>query len=347
MPVLLYGEVGNGARPVAFRRGGLDELVRRIAAGEVTPDFGPHEVDPRTGVVLVGARRPLVAYNVELETDDLAVAQAVAAAVRESSGGLPGVQAIGLELPRSGRIQVSMNIVDIERTPLHEAVAAVAREARARGVEPGAGELVGLVPAAVLTRGGEGRRPAGRRRRDARPRAAGRALDSGRPCPGRSSSPATTWRSTTSGTWRSTGPRRGSPSPRGSGCARRASSSSRSAGEHTYGVNTGFGRFVSAHIPEELADELQLRLLRSHACGVGDAVSRRGRAGGDAAARERAREGLLRGARRARGVAARVPEPRRPARRAVARLRRRERRPRAARAPRAAARRRGPGDRRG
>jgi glutamate formiminotransferase / 5-formyltetrahydrofolate cyclo-ligase len=150
MPVLLYGEVGNGARPVAFRRGGLDELVRRIAAGEVTPDFGPSHVDPRTGVVLVGARRPLVAYNVVLETDDVAVAQDVAAAVRESSGGLPGVQAIGLELPRSGRIQVSMNVIDIERTPLHEAVAAVAREARARGVEPGPGELVGLVPAAVL-----------------------------------------------------------------------------------------------------------------------------------------------------------------------------------------------------
>jgi len=150
IPVLLYGEIGNGSRPVAFRRGGLDELVRRIAAGEVTPEFGPREVDPRTGVVLVGARRPLVAYNVELETDDLAVAKAVAAAVRESSGGLPGVQAIGLELPQAGRIQVSMNIIDTERTPLHEAVAAVAREARARGVEPGAGELVGLVPASVL-----------------------------------------------------------------------------------------------------------------------------------------------------------------------------------------------------
>jgi glutamate formiminotransferase len=150
IPVLLYGEIGNGARPVAFRRGGLDELVRRITAGLVTPDFGPSTVDPRTGVVLVGARRPLVAYNVELETDDLAVAQAVAAAVRESSGGLPGVQAIGLALPRSGRIQVSMNVVDIDLTPLHEAVAAVAREARARGVEPGPGELVGLVPAAVL-----------------------------------------------------------------------------------------------------------------------------------------------------------------------------------------------------
>ena len=150
IPVLLYGEVGKRARPVVFRRGGLDALVRRIAEGEVTPDYGPREVDPRTGVVLVGARRPLVAYNVELETDDLAVAKEVAAAVRESSGGLPGVQAIGLDLPRSGRIQVSMNIIDVEQTPLHEAVAAVAREARARGVEPGPGELVGLVPEAVL-----------------------------------------------------------------------------------------------------------------------------------------------------------------------------------------------------
>jgi glutamate formiminotransferase len=151
IPVLLYGEVGGGRRPAFFRRGGLEELAGRIDADELSPDFGPGEVDPRTGVVLVGARRPLVAYNVELETDDLGVAKAVAAAVRESSGGLPGVQAIGLELPRTGRIQVSMNIIDVEQTALHEAVAAVAREARARGVEPGPGELVGLVPAAVLT----------------------------------------------------------------------------------------------------------------------------------------------------------------------------------------------------
>ena len=80
--------------------------------------------------------------------------------------------------------------------------------------------------------------------------------------------------------------------------------------EHTYGVNTGFGRFVSKSIPEELTKELQLRLLRSHACGVGDAVPRRGRARGDAAARQRAREGLLGRAHRDRGAAARLPEPR-------------------------------------
>jgi glutamate formiminotransferase/glutamate formiminotransferase/formiminotetrahydrofolate cyclodeaminase len=150
IPVLLYGEVGRGARPVSFRRGGLDALVGRIESGELTPDFGLRPVDPRTGVVLVGARRPLVAYNVELATDELAVAEDVARAVRESSGGLPGVQAIGLRLPSSGRIQVSMNVVALERTPLHEAVAAVEREAAARGVRVREGELVGLVPAAVL-----------------------------------------------------------------------------------------------------------------------------------------------------------------------------------------------------
>ncbi len=150
IPVFLYGEIGRGLRPAFFRRGGLEGLERRIASGELIPDFGPARIDPRTGVVLVGARRPLVAYNVELATEDLAVAQEVAAAVRESSGGLPGVQAIGLRLPRSGRIQVSMNVLDLERTPLHVAVAAVAREARARGVEPRRGELVGLVPASAL-----------------------------------------------------------------------------------------------------------------------------------------------------------------------------------------------------
>jgi glutamate formiminotransferase len=150
IPVFLYGEVGEGRRPVSFRRGGLADLERRVAVGELAPDFGPRSIDPRTGVVLVGARRPLVAYNVELAIADVEVAQEVARAVRESSGGLPGVQAIGLQLPRTGRVQVSMNVLDVEQTPLHEAIEAVEREARARGVEPEAGELVGLVPAAVL-----------------------------------------------------------------------------------------------------------------------------------------------------------------------------------------------------
>jgi glutamate formiminotransferase len=149
VPVLLYGRVGGGRRPVFFRRGGLLELIRRIDAGELRPDAGPSAVDSRSGVALVGSRDPLVAYNLELDTPDLAVAQEVARVVRESSGGLPGVQAIGLRLPRAGRIQVSMNLVDLDATPLHEVVRRVAAEAAARGARVLDGELVGLVPARV------------------------------------------------------------------------------------------------------------------------------------------------------------------------------------------------------
>lgn len=149
-PVFLYGGVGGGRRPAFFRRGSLAELERRLAAGEVAPAYGPSRIDPRAGAVLVGTREPLVAYNLDLATDDPEVARAVAAAVRESGGGLPGVQAIGLRLPRSGRVQVSMNVLEIERSPLHEVVAAVTREAAARSTTVVGGELVGLVPARVL-----------------------------------------------------------------------------------------------------------------------------------------------------------------------------------------------------
>ena len=150
VPVLLYGEVGDGRRPAFFRHCGLPELTRRLVSGELDPAAGPRRIDPRSGVVLVGSRAPLVAYNVELRTDELDVAAAIAAAVRESSGGMPGVQAIALRLPRSGKVQVSMNVVDLERAALHEAVERVRLEAAARGVEVSGGELVGLVPAAVI-----------------------------------------------------------------------------------------------------------------------------------------------------------------------------------------------------
>lgn len=150
LPVFLYGEVGQGRRPAFFRRGGLRELERRIEAGELVPDLGPGTIDPRSGAVLVGARAPLVAYNVDLATDDVSVARDLAAAVRESGGGMPGVQAIGLRLPRAGRTQVSMNVLDLERSPLHEVYARVVAEAVVRGVAVDGGELVGLVPASVV-----------------------------------------------------------------------------------------------------------------------------------------------------------------------------------------------------
>jgi glutamate formiminotransferase len=150
LPVFLYGEVGAGRRPAFFRRGGPDELQRRVDAGELRPDYGPPLLDARAGAVLVSARKPLVAFNVVLATGDVDIARAVAAAVRESSGGLPGVQAIGIALPSSGRAQVSMNLIDLDRVGLHEVLERVGAEAAARGVAFESAELVGLLPAASL-----------------------------------------------------------------------------------------------------------------------------------------------------------------------------------------------------
>ena len=150
LPVFLYGEVGAGRRPAFFRRGGLEGLARRVVSGELEPDEGPHAIDPRSGAVLVGARHVLVAYNLDLGTGDIGVASAIAAAVRESTGGMPGLQAIGLQLSGSGRLQVSMNVIDLNRAPVHEVVERVRREAASRGVAVVAGELVGLVPERVL-----------------------------------------------------------------------------------------------------------------------------------------------------------------------------------------------------
>jgi glutamate formiminotransferase / 5-formyltetrahydrofolate cyclo-ligase len=155
LPVFLYGEVGGGRRPAFFRRGGLEELTRLVEAGELAPDAGPSEIDLRCGVVLVGARRPLVAYNLVLASDDVEVAREIAAAVRESGGGMPGLQAIGLRLGSSGRAQVSMNVIDVEQAPLHEVVERVRAEAAERGVEIESGELVGLVPESVLVAASE------------------------------------------------------------------------------------------------------------------------------------------------------------------------------------------------
>jgi glutamate formiminotransferase len=149
LAVFLYGSVGEGRRPAFFRRGGPEELQRRVEAGELRPAAGPSRLDPAAGAVLVGARAPLVAFNVDLATDDVDVARAVAAAVRESGGGMPGVQALGLALPRSGRVQVSTNVVDVERARLHDVVRRIVAEAATRGVAPAGAELVGLVPAGV------------------------------------------------------------------------------------------------------------------------------------------------------------------------------------------------------
>jgi glutamate formiminotransferase len=147
LPVFLYGELAPGLGPAFFRRGGPEELQRRLDAGELAPDFGPPRLDERAGGVLVGSRPPLIAFNVNLAGDHLEGAQAVARAVRERDGGFPGVRALGLRLPLAGHVQVSLNIEDWRAAPLHEVVAAVEREAQARGLEATGSELVGLLPA--------------------------------------------------------------------------------------------------------------------------------------------------------------------------------------------------------
>jgi glutamate formiminotransferase len=146
IPVFLYGESAPGRGPAFFRRGGPEELQRRIDSGELSPDFGPSRLHPTQGAVLVGARRPLIAFNVNLR-GSLEAAREVAAAVRETGGGFPGVRALGLDLPRAGLVQVSMNVEDWEAAALHDIVARVEEEAQARGAEVVGSELVGLMPA--------------------------------------------------------------------------------------------------------------------------------------------------------------------------------------------------------
>ena len=146
--VFLYGVLADGRSRAQLRRGGVSALAQRVISGELVPDFGPSEIDPRTGAVLVAARAPLVAFNVELAPpatiDD---ARAIAAAIRMGGAeGLPGVRAIGLELAaREGVAQVSTNVEDHVAVALAEVVAAVARHASVAGCE-----LVGLAPAAAF-----------------------------------------------------------------------------------------------------------------------------------------------------------------------------------------------------
>jgi len=144
LPVFLYAPPERG--PAYYRRGGTGELQRRLDAGELVADFGPRELHASAGGVIVGARRPLIAFNVNLR-GSLEVARAVASVVREKGGGFPGVRALGLDLPSAGLVQVSMNVEDWEAAALHDIVDRIAAEAEARGAAVVGSELVGLMPA--------------------------------------------------------------------------------------------------------------------------------------------------------------------------------------------------------
>ena len=154
IPVFLYERAASHAHRApleAVRRGGTDGLALRMASDPGwLPDCGPTHLHERAGAIAVGARPPLIAYNVNLRSREIGIARSIAKTIRQSNGGLPHVKAIGVELASRGLVQVSMNLTDYRVTPVHVALQAVAKEAAAHGVEIVESELIGLIPQAAL-----------------------------------------------------------------------------------------------------------------------------------------------------------------------------------------------------
>jgi glutamate formiminotransferase / 5-formyltetrahydrofolate cyclo-ligase len=150
-PVFLYGAAATATHRrdlPDLRRAGYDGVAERLKDPRWRPDYGPHVLDPRRGAVAVGARPFLVAFNAFLDTDDVEVARLIARRIRESGGGLPAVKALGFLV--GGRAQVSMNLTDLERTPIHSALEAVRSAAADHGASVESTELVGLAPLAAI-----------------------------------------------------------------------------------------------------------------------------------------------------------------------------------------------------
>ena len=153
VPVYLYEEASsNPARKNLedIRRGQFEGLAAKMASEGWAPDYGPRTPHPTAGASAIGARMPLIAYNINLDTDRLDVAKRIAATVRFSSGGFPFVKAMGVALADRGIVQVSMNLTNYEQTPIHRVFTAVKSEAERYGVTVLESEIVGLVPAAAL-----------------------------------------------------------------------------------------------------------------------------------------------------------------------------------------------------
>lgn len=149
VPVYFYEEAAlrEERRNLAdVRRGEYECLLERANGCGPAPDAGPHDFNPRSGACIIGARRPLIAFNVNLGTADLTVAQTIARTIRESSGGLPAVKAMGVELKELGIVQVSMNLVDYRRTGMHQVLGAIRQEAARYDVPVLESELIGLLP---------------------------------------------------------------------------------------------------------------------------------------------------------------------------------------------------------
>ena len=153
VPVYLYEEAStNPARKNLedIRRGEFEGLPEKMQKPEWAPDFGPPAPHESAGASVIGARMPLIAYNINLATDRLDVAKKIAAAIRHSSGGFRFVKAMGIALEDRGIVQVSMNLTNFEKTPIFRVFEVVTREAARHGVNVLESEIVGLVPAAAL-----------------------------------------------------------------------------------------------------------------------------------------------------------------------------------------------------
>ena len=158
VPVFLYEEASaNPARKNLedIRRGEFEGLAAKMASAGWAPDFGPATPHAAAGASVVGARMPLIAYNINLNTDRLEVAKKIATAIRHSSGGLRYVKAMGIKLDDRNLAQVSMNLTNYEKTPIFRVFEMVKREAARYGVTILESEVVGLVPAAALVRSAE------------------------------------------------------------------------------------------------------------------------------------------------------------------------------------------------
>jgi len=153
IPVFLYEEAATrpSRRNLAdIRRGEFEGLAAKLALPEWAPDFGPSAPHPTAGATAIGARLPLVAFNVNLATDRLDIARTIASRVRERDGGLPAVKALGVPTANPDVVQVSMNLTNYELTSIRRAFDAVKAEAASQGVAVVDSEIVGLVPAAAL-----------------------------------------------------------------------------------------------------------------------------------------------------------------------------------------------------
>lgn len=158
LPVYLYEDASaNPARKNLedIRRGEFEGLAAKMAQPGWAPDFGPAAPHASAGATVIGARMPLIAYNINLATNRLDVAKKIAAAIRMSSGGLRFVKAMGIPLEDRGIVQVSMNLTNYEKTPMYRVFDLVKREAERYGVQVLESEIVGLVPSAALTQTAE------------------------------------------------------------------------------------------------------------------------------------------------------------------------------------------------